>query len=104
MLVLNDYLGLSRAPRVLEAAIGAMRQWGTGPRGSRFLCGNTTLYEALEERLAAFAGKKRPLSTLQVSVRIKGPPPPHWQVLKFWSRSRSGWKGSRRTHSARGIS
>ncbi len=59
MLASNDYLGLSRDPRVVEASIGAMRQWGTGPGGSRFLCGNTTLHEALEERLAAFVGKKK---------------------------------------------
>ncbi len=59
MLASNDYLGLSRDPRVLEASIAAMRKWGTGPGGSRFLCGNTTLHEALEERLAAFVGKKK---------------------------------------------
>lgn len=59
MLASNDYLGLSRDPRVVEASIRAMRQWGTGPGGSRFLCGNTTLHEALEERLAAFVGKKK---------------------------------------------
>ncbi len=55
----NDYLGLSHEPRVMEAAMQAMRRWGTGPGGSRFLSGNMTLHEALEERLAAFVGKKR---------------------------------------------
>ncbi len=34
-------------------------RWGSGPGGSRFLCGNLTLHEALEERLASFVGKKR---------------------------------------------
>ncbi|MBM4284703.1 MAG: pyridoxal phosphate-dependent aminotransferase family protein [Deltaproteobacteria bacterium] len=55
----NDYLGLSHDPRVMEAAVKAMQRWGTGPGGSRFLSGNLTLHEALEERLAAFVGKKK---------------------------------------------
>ncbi len=55
----NDYLGLSHEPQVMEAAVQAMHRWGTGPGGSRFLSGNLTLHEALEERLAAFVGKKK---------------------------------------------
>jgi 7-keto-8-aminopelargonate synthetase-like enzyme len=52
----NDYLGLSREPRIMEAALEAMRRWGTGPGGSRFLCGNLTLHEELEAAVAAFIG------------------------------------------------
>jgi 8-amino-7-oxononanoate synthase len=55
----NDYLGLSHDRRVQEAAEKAIRRWGTGPGGSRFLSGNTTLLEELEERLADFVGKKK---------------------------------------------
>ncbi len=55
----NDYLGLTHDPRVQEAAIDAVKRWGTGPGGSRFLSGNMTLHEELEARLAAFVGKKR---------------------------------------------
>ncbi|MBI4795130.1 MAG: pyridoxal phosphate-dependent aminotransferase family protein [Deltaproteobacteria bacterium] len=55
----NDYLGLSHEPRVMEAAANAMRHWGTGAGGSRFLCGNLVLHEVLEERLAAFVHKKK---------------------------------------------
>lgn len=55
----NDYLGLSHDPRVMEAATLAMRHWGTGAGGSRFLCGNLVLHEVLEERLAAFVHKKK---------------------------------------------
>jgi len=55
----NDYLGLTHDPRVLEAASQALRRWGSGTGGSRFLCGNLTLHEMLEERLAAFVGKKK---------------------------------------------
>ena len=57
----NDYLGLTHDPRVAAAAEAAARTWGTGPGGSRFLSGNTTLHLQLEERLAAFLGKKRAL-------------------------------------------
>jgi glycine C-acetyltransferase len=54
----NDYLGLAHDPRVRESAARAANQWGTSEGGSRFLCGNLSLYQQLEERLAAFLGKK----------------------------------------------
>ncbi len=57
----NDYLGLSHDPRVAESAVQASRQWGTGLGGSRFLCGNLSLYQELEGRLAAWVGKKTAL-------------------------------------------
>jgi 8-amino-7-oxononanoate synthase len=57
----NDYLGLSQDGRVQEAASQALRRWGTGPGGSRLLCGNTTLLEELEGRLAALVRKKKAL-------------------------------------------
>lgn len=62
MLASNDYLGLTQEPRVLKAAVEALRRWGSGTGGSRFLCGNLTLHEMLEERLASFVGKKGRLS------------------------------------------
>jgi glycine C-acetyltransferase len=55
----NDYLGFTHDPRIIEATAKAALRWGSGPGGSRFLCGNLTLHEALEERLAAFVGKKK---------------------------------------------
>ena len=55
----NDYLGLSHDPRVMEAAARAVYEWGTGPGGSRFLSGNMVLHHQLEERLAAFVGKRQ---------------------------------------------
>jgi glycine C-acetyltransferase len=54
----NDYLGLSHDPRVMDAAAKAVYEWGTGPGGSRFLSGNMVLHHQLEERLAAFVGKR----------------------------------------------
>lgn len=61
MLGANDYLGLAHDPRVIEAAAAAARTHGTSHGGSRFLCGNTPLHEELEERLAAWVGKKKAL-------------------------------------------
>jgi 7-keto-8-aminopelargonate synthetase-like enzyme len=55
----NDYLGLAHDPRVVEAAIAAIHRWGAGPGGSRFLSGNMSLHEDLEERLARFVNKKK---------------------------------------------
>ncbi len=52
----NNYLGLTHDPRVMEASIQAIRDWGTGCTGSRFLNGNLSLHEELERELAAFYG------------------------------------------------
>lgn len=52
----NDYLGLSRHPRVLAAAVDALRTWGAGATGSRLVTGTTELHEAFERRLASFLG------------------------------------------------
>jgi len=59
MIGCNDYLGLAHDPRVKEASAQAIYRMGTGPGGSRFLSGNMVLHQTLEERLAAFVGKKR---------------------------------------------
>ncbi len=54
----NNYLGLTHHPRVMEAAKRAIDEFGTGCTGSRFLNGNLSLHEELEERLAKFLGKE----------------------------------------------
>lgn len=54
----NNYLGLTHDPRVKEAAIDAIRKYGTGCTGSRFLNGNLDLHEKLEKKLSSFVGKK----------------------------------------------
>jgi 8-amino-7-oxononanoate synthase len=53
----NNYLGLTTHPKVREAAIEAVRQYGTSCTGSRFLNGNLELHEQLEHELAAWVGK-----------------------------------------------
>ncbi|HUZ39619.1 MAG TPA: 8-amino-7-oxononanoate synthase [Streptosporangiaceae bacterium] len=57
----NDYLGLATHPEVIEAAIEAAREWGTGSTGSRLVTGSTALHAALEQALAAFAGAQSAL-------------------------------------------
>lgn len=54
----NNYLGLTSDPRVKEAAIRAIEQYGTGCTGSRFLNGTLDLHIDLEERLARFMKKE----------------------------------------------
>jgi 8-amino-7-oxononanoate synthase len=50
----NNYLGLSNDPRVKEAAIEAIRKYGTSCTGSRFMNGTLHMHIELEERLAKF--------------------------------------------------
>lgn len=54
----NAYLGLTNHPKVKEAAIEAIKKYGTGCAGSRFLNGTLDLHIALEKRLAEFVGKQ----------------------------------------------
>ncbi len=54
----NDYLGLSRHPRVIEGAIEAVRAWGTGSTGSRLVTGTTLAHEDFEADLADFTGAR----------------------------------------------
>lgn len=57
----NNYLGLTTDPRVREAAIEAVRRYGTSVTGSRFLNGTLELHLELERRLAEFVGKEAAL-------------------------------------------
>lgn len=61
MLGSNNYLGLTTHPLVREASIDAIRKFGTGMTGSRFLNGSIRLHEELEEKLARFLGKEAAL-------------------------------------------
>ena len=54
----NSYLGLSDDPRLKEAAIKAVKKYGTSCSGSRFLNGTLDLHEELEAKLARFVGKE----------------------------------------------
>jgi len=54
----HDYLGLSADPRVREAAVAAVRRFGTSLGGSRAGSGTLELHEELESRLAEFMGQE----------------------------------------------
>jgi len=58
----NNYLGLAGDPRVKEAALDAIRRFGTTCSGSRLLNGTLTLHEELESRLAKFLGREAALA------------------------------------------
>jgi len=53
----NSYLGLTNHPKVKEAAIAAIKKYGTGCAGSRFLNGTLDIHTQLEDKLAKLVGK-----------------------------------------------
>jgi 8-amino-7-oxononanoate synthase len=50
----NNYVGLTQHPKVKEAAINAVKEFGTSCTGSRFLNGTLDLHLELEDRLAKY--------------------------------------------------
>ena len=54
----NCYTGLVNDPRIKEAAIEAIKKYGTGCAGSPFLNGTLDLHKQLEARLAEYIGKE----------------------------------------------
>jgi glycine C-acetyltransferase len=50
----NDYLGLTHHPRLREAALAAVRDYGVGSGAVRTIAGTMTLHEELEADLARF--------------------------------------------------
>jgi 8-amino-7-oxononanoate synthase len=57
----NNYVGLTRHPKVVEAAIKATREYGTSCSGSRYANGTYVIHVELEEKLADFMGKEKAL-------------------------------------------
>ncbi len=62
MLGSNNYLGLTSHPKVKDAAIQAVKKYGSGCAGSRFLNGTLDLHVQLEEKLASFFRKEAALT------------------------------------------
>ncbi len=58
----NDYLGLTHHPRLREAALAAVRDFGAGSGAVRTIAGTMTLHEDLEAALAAFKGTEAVLT------------------------------------------
>ncbi len=56
MFASNDYLDLANDPRLKEAAVDAVKRFGTGTGGSRLTTGTQTIHRDLERALAEFKG------------------------------------------------
>src|ERR671911_2844241 len=52
----NDYLGLTHHPRLRDAALAAVREFGVGSGAVRTIAGTMSMHEALEAELAEFKG------------------------------------------------
>jgi 8-amino-7-oxononanoate synthase len=57
----NDYLGLAGDERLMQAAIAATQQFGTGATGSRLTSGHKQLHQDLEHAIATFKGTEAAL-------------------------------------------
>lgn len=57
----NDYLGLATHPALKEAAMSAIREFGTGSGASRLVCGSLPAHHELDEALADFKGTESAL-------------------------------------------
>lgn len=75
----NNYLGLTGDKRVIKATVKAVKKYGSGVSGSRFLNGTLTLHLDLENELASFMEKESALtfpsgfqSTLAIISAIAG--------------------------------
>ena len=55
----NSYLGLTNHPKIKEAAIAAIKKYGTGCAGSRFLNGTLDIHVELDAWLVLSEKKKR---------------------------------------------
>ncbi len=54
----NNYLGLTSHPEVIQAGVDALKKYGSGCSGSRFLNGTLDIHVQLEEKLAKFLHKE----------------------------------------------
>ena len=50
----NDYLGLATDPRLKDAAVKSLQQWGAGSGASPLIVGHNALYRELEEEISDF--------------------------------------------------
>ena len=61
LLCSNDYLGLSQALSLRDAALEAMEHWGAGAPASRSISGSLLIHRQLEEELARLKGAEAAL-------------------------------------------
>lgn len=58
----NNYLGLADHPKVVEAGIQGLRDYGGGTASVRFICGTLKCHRDLESNIAGFLGTESALS------------------------------------------
>ena len=58
----NNYLGLTNHPEVINAGVEALKKYGSGCSGSRFLNGTLDLHIELEQKLSKFLKKESVLT------------------------------------------
>jgi 8-amino-7-oxononanoate synthase len=73
----NDYLGLASHPQVIQAAVAATQQYGTGSTGSRLLSGHRALHRELEGQSPASSKPPMPWS-LVLGIWLT------WERLPLW--------------------
>ncbi len=56
MLASNNYLGLASHPRIKEAAIRGIKEYGYGVASVRFICGTQSIHKQLEKKISEFVG------------------------------------------------
>ncbi|MEW6614361.1 MAG: 8-amino-7-oxononanoate synthase [Thermodesulfobacteriota bacterium] len=52
----NNYLGIATHPKLKDAAVSALNEYGTGACASRLISGNMEIHEELEKKTARFKG------------------------------------------------
>src|SRR3989338_2409494 len=62
MFATNNYLGMMKDPRVIEAAVEGVKKWGIGNGSARLLTGNLEIHHQLEAAIAKFKEKESALS------------------------------------------
>ncbi|NOS92847.1 MAG: aminotransferase class I/II-fold pyridoxal phosphate-dependent enzyme [Cyclobacteriaceae bacterium] len=69
----NSYLGLTNHPEIKRKTIEAVKKYGSGCAGSRFLNGTLDIHLELEEKLADFVGKEEAIvfsTGFQVNIGV----------------------------------
>lgn len=62
VLCANNYLGLADHPKVIEAGIQGLKDYGAGTASVRFICGTLKCHRDLEAKIANFLGTESSLS------------------------------------------
>ena len=74
----NDYLGLTHHPRLKEAALRAVREFGAGSGAVRTIAGTMTLHEELETDLVE--GQPAQLQLVHALHESRLEPVRHWYI------------------------